>query len=47
MKKSNSKFYLAPVKLLSNFENPSSTVTRFKDPKAAILTLKTLTGSRL
>jgi hypothetical protein len=35
----------AHMKLLTNFENPS--VTRFKDPKAVILTLKMLTGSRL
>jgi hypothetical protein len=33
------------MKLLTNFENPS--VTRFKDPKATILTLKMHTGSRL
>ncbi len=40
MKKSNSKWnYLLILKILS--------VTRFKDPKAAILTLKMLTGSRL
>jgi hypothetical protein len=31
MKKSNSMFLLAPLKLLTNFENPSS-----KNPKAAI-----------
>jgi hypothetical protein len=51
MKKSNSKFKLAPLKLLTFFENPSS------NPTAAILTLKMLqkaacdsvnhTGSRL
>jgi hypothetical protein len=39
MKKLNSKFYLAPLKILP--------VTRFEDPKAAILTPKMLTGSRL
>jgi hypothetical protein len=33
------------MKLLTIFENPSS--YRFKDPKAAILTLKMRTGSRL
>ncbi len=40
MKKSNTKSYIAPVKLLGIrvLENPSSTVTRFDDPKAAILT---------
>jgi hypothetical protein len=47
MKKSNSKILLPPFQILSNFENPSSKVTRFKDPKAAILTLKMHTGSRL
>jgi hypothetical protein len=45
MKKSNSKFQLAHLKLLINFENLS--VTSFKDPKATILTLKMLTGSPL
>jgi hypothetical protein len=40
MKKSNSKWnYLLILKILS--------VTRFKDPNAAILALKMLTGSRL
>jgi hypothetical protein len=39
MRKSNAKYWLAPLKLLP--------VTRFKDPKAAILTLKMHTGSRL
>jgi hypothetical protein len=39
MKKIKLKVYLAPLKLLTNFENP---VTRFKDPKVAILTLKCL-----
>jgi hypothetical protein len=47
MKISNSKFLLAPLKLLTNFENHSSTTLEDKDPKAAILTLKMLTGSRL
>jgi hypothetical protein len=37
MKKTNSKFQLAPF----------LPVTRFKDPKAAILTLLMLTGIRL
>jgi hypothetical protein len=38
--KSNSKFKIAPLKLLN-------TVTHFKDPKAAILTSKmTLNGAR-
>jgi hypothetical protein len=45
MKKSNSKFYLAPLKLLINFENPYS--NPLPKPKAAILTLKMLTGIRL
>jgi hypothetical protein len=45
MKKSNSKFKLAPLKLLTILK--ILPVTRFKDPKAAILTLKMLTGSRL
>jgi hypothetical protein len=36
MKKSNCKFYLAPLKLLTY------PVICFKDPKAAILTLKRL-----
>jgi hypothetical protein len=33
---------LAPLKLLTNFENPSSNPLRFKDPKAAITTLNPL-----
>jgi hypothetical protein len=45
MAKSNSEFYLAPLKLLTTFEN--LLVTRLKDPKATILTLNMLTGSRL
>ncbi len=46
--KKNSKFKLAPLELITNFENPSSTVTRLKDHKAVILTtLKMLTGIRL
>jgi hypothetical protein len=44
MKKSNLKLLLAPVKLLSNFENPSS--NPLQRPKAAILTLIMLTGIR-
>jgi hypothetical protein len=35
---------LAPLKLLTSLENH---VTRFTDPKAAILTMKMLTGSLL
>jgi hypothetical protein len=42
MKKLNSKVLLAHLQLLTNFE-----VTNFKDPKAAILALNLLTGSRL
>jgi|LakMenEpi03Aug12_release.lakeMendotaPanAssembly.Ray.scaffolds.fasta_scaffold611588_1 hypothetical protein len=38
-------FSLAYFKLLTNFENPSS--NRFKEPKAAILTLIILTEGRL
>jgi hypothetical protein len=45
MKKSNSKFKLAHLKLVTNFENPSS--NSLQRPKAAILTLKMLTGNRL
>jgi hypothetical protein len=45
MKKLNTKVWLAPLKLLANFENPSS--NPLHDPKAAILTMKMLTGSRL
>jgi hypothetical protein len=45
MKKSNSAFYLAPLKLLTTIENVPEIC--FKGPKAAILTLKMLTGSRL
>jgi hypothetical protein len=41
------KFKLAPLKLHNSFENPSSNLLCFKDPKEAILTLKMLTGSRL
>jgi hypothetical protein len=37
----------APLKLLTDFENHSSTVTRFKDLKARFLTVKMFTGSRL
>jgi hypothetical protein len=44
MKKSTSKFQLALLKLLTNFENLP--VSHFKDPKAMILTLKLPTGSR-
>jgi hypothetical protein len=47
MKKLNSKFSLAPLKLLTNFENLLILVTRFKDPKAAILILKMLAEIRL
>jgi hypothetical protein len=39
------KLKACSLKLLNNFE--TLPVTRFKDPKAAILTLKMLTGSRL
>ncbi len=45
MRKSNSKFYLVPLKLLTNFEKPSS--NPLQDPTAAVLTLKMRTGSRL
>jgi hypothetical protein len=41
MKNSNSKSELAPLKIFTNFES------RFKDTKAAILTLKMLSKSRL
>jgi hypothetical protein len=48
MKKSNSQFYLALFKLLTNLVIfKILPVTRFKGPKAAILTLKMLLGSRL
>jgi hypothetical protein len=45
MNKSNSKFLLAPFELIIILKILE--VTRFKDPKAAILTLKMLTESRL
>jgi hypothetical protein len=44
MKKPNSNFMFALLKLLIL---KILLVTRFKDPKAEILTLKMLTGSRL
>jgi hypothetical protein len=47
MKKSNSKFWLGPLKLLTVLILKIIPVTRFKDPKAEILTLNMLTGSRL
>jgi hypothetical protein len=41
--KINLKFEVAPLKLFTNFENPSLLpVIRFKGPNAAILTLKML-----
>jgi hypothetical protein len=45
MKKSNSKFSLAPLKLLTNFENPFS--NPLQRPESSDFTLKMLTGSRL
>jgi hypothetical protein len=45
VKKSNSKFWPAPLKLLPFLK--ILPVTLFKDPEVMILTLKMLTGSRL
>jgi hypothetical protein len=45
MKKLTSKRYLAPFKLIYLLK--ILPVTRIKDPKAAILTLKLITKSRL
>jgi hypothetical protein len=44
MKKPNSKYFLAPLKLRTNLK--LLPVTRFKDLQAAILTVKMLTGIR-
>jgi hypothetical protein len=46
LKKSNSKFLHAPLKLLPKILKIPP-ITCFKDPKAAIVALKMLTGSRL
>jgi hypothetical protein len=45
MKKSNAKIWLAPLKVLINFENPFNNL--LQSPLSGILTLKMLTGSRL
>jgi hypothetical protein len=45
MKKLNSKFYLAPLKLLTNFENPSSNL--LQRPKSGDFDTERLPGSRL
>jgi hypothetical protein len=45
VKNQTKKFKLAPLKLLTNFENPFS--NPLQRPYAAILTLKMHTGSRL
>jgi hypothetical protein len=47
MKKKKQSLGLAPLKLLTTTFRKISLGTRFKDPKAAILTLKMVTGSRL
>ncbi len=47
VKKTKSKSLLSSIKLLTNFENPFSTVTLFKDSTAALLSLEMITGNRL
>jgi hypothetical protein len=44
--KTNSEFELAPLKILTNFENPSSNPP-LQRPKSGDFTLKMLIGSRL